>query len=35
MPVTGSRSSGWLIVQDGFAAAPGAVPIGASVGHLI
>ena len=35
MAMTGSRSSGWLIVQDGFAAAPGTVSIGASAGHLI
>jgi len=26
--------SGWLIVQDGLAAVPGTVSIGASVGHM-
>jgi hypothetical protein len=31
----GGTGSGWLIVRDSFAAAPGTVSIGASAGHLI
>jgi hypothetical protein len=30
----GGTDSGWLIVQDGFAAAPGTVSIGVSAGHM-
>ncbi len=30
----GGTDSGWLIVQDGFAAALGTVSIGASAGHM-
>src|ERR1700687_6161414 len=30
----GGTDSGWLIIEDGFAAALGTVSIGASVGHM-